>query len=260
MADTDILLCGFAMFGGRGEYTCKLKLYDLGTDGGGYEKDGVLIAETDEVPYECPARSKYNIMLPKSLIAHAGKWFLVWARISGPSSDCGSAGQSTVTTEDQIVFNFKTSKKANNGTDVNSGQIPSILYRIITQETKQPPICSDLDPVYKVSRLFANTVTKECFENLVLLLNWAWGTFKVTLNELKDKKKLPQTTAALNRLFYINKACLRLLRKYTNEIYPNSFFGRTQVSGGGIRHYPMKKSDIEQKTEAQVCKCNIFQN
>lgn len=25
----------------------------------------------------------------------------------------------------------------------------------------------------------------------------------------------------MNRLFYINKACLRLLRKYTNEIYPN---------------------------------------
>lgn len=187
MADTDIQLCGFAMFGGRGEYTCKLKLFDLGCDGGGYEKDGVLISETDEIPYECPARSKYNIMLPKPLTANAGKWYLVWARISGPSSDCGSSGQSTVTTEDQIVFNFKTSKKANNGTDVNSGQIPSILYRIITQETKQPTISVDLDPVYKISRLFANTVTKECFESLVFLLDWAWMSFKLTLNDLKDK-------------------------------------------------------------------------
>lgn len=226
MADTDIQLCGFAMFGGRGEYTCKLKLFDLGCDGGGYEKDGILISETDEIPYECPARSKYNIMLPKPLTGNAGKWYLVWARISGPSSDCGSSGQSTVTTEDQIVFNFKTSKKANNGTDVNSGQIPSILYRIITQETKQPTIAVDLDPVYKISRLFANTVTKECFESLVFLLDWAWMSFKLTLNDLKDKKKLPQTTASLNRLFYINKACLRLLRKYTNEIYPNNVFAK----------------------------------
>lgn len=131
MADTDIVLYGFAMFGGRGEYTCKLKLFDLGSEENGIyeEDDGILVSETEEVPYECPARSKYNIMLPKSVTAHSGKWYLAWARISGPSSDCGSAGQATVTTEDQVVFNFKSSKKANNGTDVNSGQIPSIMYR-----------------------------------------------------------------------------------------------------------------------------------
>lgn len=138
MADTDIVLYGFAMFGGRGEYTCKLKLYDLGSDEGVYEEDdGLLVSETDEVPYECPSRSKYNIMLPKPLTAHSGKWYLVWARISGPSSDCGSSGQAMVTTEDQIVFSFKTSKKANNGTDVNSGQIPSILYRYNRRELIQ---------------------------------------------------------------------------------------------------------------------------
>lgn len=119
------------MFGGRGEYTCKLKVFDLGNDGGGYEKDGILISETNEVPYECPARSKYNILLPRPVRVIAGVWYLIWARISGPSSDCGSSGQASVTTEDQIVFNFKTSKKANNGTDVNSGQIPAILYRLI---------------------------------------------------------------------------------------------------------------------------------
>lgn len=69
------------------------------------------------------------------------------------------------------------------------------------------------------------------------------------------KKKLPQTTAALNRLFYINKACLRLLRKYTNEIYPNSYFGRAVT--GALRQ-PMKKPDGEQKTEAQVCKLDML--
>lgn len=193
MADTDIVLYGFAMFGGRGEYTCKLKLYDLGMDdghpaGGAFEEeDGMLMAETEEIPYECPARSKYNIMLPKPVTAHSGKWYLVWARISGPSSDCGSAGQATVTTEDQIVFTFKSSKKANNGTDVNSGQIPSIMYRVKTHEIKEQTVSVECDPVYKISRMFANTVTKECFESLVMLLNWAWGTFKMTLHELKDK-------------------------------------------------------------------------
>lgn len=47
---------GFGMYGGRGEYTCKIKVFDLGMDGGGYEKDGTLLSETDEVPYECPPK------------------------------------------------------------------------------------------------------------------------------------------------------------------------------------------------------------
>ena len=33
----------------------------------------------------------------------------------------------------QVQFIFKSSKKSNNGTDVNAGQIPEILYRIVTQ-------------------------------------------------------------------------------------------------------------------------------
>lgn len=73
------------MYGGRGEYTCKIKVFDLGMDGGGYEKDGVLLSETDEVPYECPPRSKHNIFLPKPINLTANRWYLVWARIAGPS-------------------------------------------------------------------------------------------------------------------------------------------------------------------------------
>jgi hypothetical protein len=34
MADTDILLGGFGLFGGRGEYVGKIKLFDIGVDGG----------------------------------------------------------------------------------------------------------------------------------------------------------------------------------------------------------------------------------
>ena len=29
----------------------------------------------------------------------------------------------------RVVFKFKSSKKSNNGTDVNAGQIPQLLYR-----------------------------------------------------------------------------------------------------------------------------------
>lgn len=188
MADTDVILVGFGMYGGRGEYTCKIKVFDLGLDGGGeIDKDGTLLVETDDVPYECPARHKHNIFLPKMLTLNAGRWYLVWTRIAGPSSDCGSAGLSSVTTEDQIVFNFRKSKKANNGTDVNSGQIPSILYRVINQESKQPSMNIEADPVYKVSPMFARTVTTDCFRSLIELLKWSWKEFKQTHGELKDR-------------------------------------------------------------------------
>lgn len=218
MADTNIIVGGFGMFGGRGDYTCKVKLYDLGMDGGGYEKDGLLVGETDDIPFECPSRSKFNIMLPKPITMSSGRWFLIWAKISGPSSDCGAAGQSVVTTDDQVVFTFKSSKKSNNGTDVNSGQIPSILYKIVN--VNKPLSGADIEAVHKISKLFANSVSKECFDSLITLCYWAWNTFKTTATPLGDKRSYSYAKSNLDRLLYISKACLRLLRKYTNEIYP----------------------------------------
>lgn len=55
-ADTDLLLGGFGLFGGRGLYFGKIKIFDLGTDGGENESYGDLLAETDEIPFECGAR------------------------------------------------------------------------------------------------------------------------------------------------------------------------------------------------------------
>lgn len=67
MADTDILLGGFGLFGGRGEYTAKLKLLDLGVEGGEQENDGELLAETEEIPYECGPRQKFPILFDEPI-------------------------------------------------------------------------------------------------------------------------------------------------------------------------------------------------
>lgn len=48
--------------------------------------------------------------------------------MSGPSSDCGSNGQSSVTGDGGVQFFFRNSRMSNNGTDINVGQIPEILY------------------------------------------------------------------------------------------------------------------------------------
>lgn len=53
---------GFGLYGGRGDYTAKIKLYDIGSEGGDQEGDGDLIAESDEVVYECAPRDRYPVL------------------------------------------------------------------------------------------------------------------------------------------------------------------------------------------------------
>lgn len=61
----------------------------------------------------------------------------------------------------RVTFNFKSSKKSNNGTDVNAGQIPQVLYRLMTSDscstgtkTKQPN-----EPAYLLTNDFVSNFT-----------------------------------------------------------------------------------------------------
>lgn len=63
-------------------------------------------------------------------------------------------------------------------------------FRVVTHESKPSTVSLDTDPVNAISRLFANTVTKECFESLVKLLSWSWTHFKITLSGMKEKVRL----------------------------------------------------------------------
>lgn len=225
MADTDLLLGGFGLFGGRGEYNGKIKLLDIGADGGEQEGDGDVLAETDEVPYECGPRQKYPMLFDEPVALQAHRWYVAWCRISGPSSDCGSSGQSMVTTEDQVTFYFKSSKKSNNGTDVNAGQIPQLLYRVVTPENQTSTRPIDIaEPVYILNKDFSRTVTKECFQSLISLLQWSWNTFKLGLMDNTSLSSLE-----LERLVFISRSTLRLIRTYTNEIYPNQVSRKVQL-------------------------------
>lgn len=50
------------MFGGRGDYTAKIKLFELGAEGGDQEGDGELLAESDEVVFECAPRDRFPVL------------------------------------------------------------------------------------------------------------------------------------------------------------------------------------------------------
>ncbi|RWS30275.1 E3 ubiquitin-protein ligase MYCBP2-like isoform X6, partial [Leptotrombidium deliense] len=232
MADTDILVGGFGLFGGRGEYIAKLRLYDIGVDGGEQEGDGDILAETDEVPYECAPRHKYPILFEEPVPLQANRWYVAWTRISGPSSDCGSSGQSVVNSEDQVTFYFKSSKKSNNGTDVNAGQIPQILFKVISNSETQGQNSSSriqmdqLDTnTSLLSRNFSMAVTPECFNSLLKLLRWSWQSFKANVCEISNAVSIKSTDSMLSELrhlAYISCSSLHLLRVYVNEVFPTN--------------------------------------
>lgn len=231
-ADTDILLGGLGLFGGRGEYTAKIKLFELGPDGGDHETDGDLLAETDVLAYDCAAREKYAMMFDEPVLLQAGWWYVAWARVSGPSSDCGSHGQASITTDDGVVFQFKSSKKSNNGTDVNAGQIPQLLYRLPTSDgSASKGKQQTSEPVHILKRSFARTVSVECFESLLSILHWSWTTLVLGVEELRGLKgfQFTATLLDLERLRFVGTCCLRLLRVYTCEIYPMSATGKAVV-------------------------------
>ncbi|XP_064481849.1 E3 ubiquitin-protein ligase MYCBP2-like [Ornithodoros turicata] len=229
MTDTDILLGGFGLFGGRGEYTAKLRLFDIGVEGGEQETDGELLAETEEMPYECGARHKYPMLFEEPIPLQANRWYVAWARISGPSSDCGSGGQSIVTTEDQVVFYFRSSMKSNNGTDINAGQLPQLLYRVITPDIQSSSRPSEhSEPVLILSNRFSKTVTPECFHSLLRLLRWSWQSFKGGLCDAMEGVGSADRALLLDlgRLLYICAASLHLLRIYINEVYTAGPFAK----------------------------------
>uniref|UniRef100_A0A6Q2X7Z5 E3 ubiquitin-protein ligase MYCBP2 n=1 Tax=Esox lucius TaxID=8010 RepID=A0A6Q2X7Z5_ESOLU len=224
-ADMDILLGGLGLFGGRGEYTAKIKLFELGPDGGDHETDGDLLAETDVLAYDCAAREKYAMMFDEPVLLQLGWWYVAWARVSGPSSDCGSHGQATITTDDSVVFQFKSSKKSNNGTDVNAGQIPQLLYRLPSNDGNAAKGKQQTsEPVHILKRSFARTVSVECFESLLSILHWSWTTLVLGVEELRGLKGFQYTATLLDleRLRFVGTCCLRLLRVYICEIFPIS--------------------------------------
>ncbi|XP_069365103.1 E3 ubiquitin-protein ligase MYCBP2 isoform X3 [Maniola hyperantus] len=226
MCDSDILLGGVGLYGGRGDYTAKIRLFDIGLEGGDQEGDGELLFETDETFYECAPKDKYPLMFESPVPIATNKWYVVSATINGPSSDCGSSGHAMVINDD-IGFHFKTSKKSNNGTDVNAGQIPCLLYNIMGPDHPMPIKHLDpAEPVVVLSKNLSRKVTVSCFRSLIGLLHWSWRTFKEII--LDTNGQIPINYQKLTilkhqkRLVYIIRAGLRLVKSYIKEVYPQS--------------------------------------
>ncbi|XP_065222944.1 E3 ubiquitin-protein ligase MYCBP2 isoform X3 [Planococcus citri] len=224
--DTDVLLGGIGLYGGRGHYHVRLKLLDIGYESDPEPKDGQVIISTDEIVYECSLKQTYPFMFEEPVLLQANRWYIIWAQIKGSPSDCGSSGLPYLVTDDEVVFHFKSSLLSNNGTNVSSGQIPQLFYKVLLPEFYVVTNLENPPPavIHILSRKFSHTVTEDGFKSLINLLSWCWEEFKMKYSEISNLRYSPSLLEVIrqfDKLVYINQACQHLIRAFIFEMYPD---------------------------------------
>uniref|UniRef100_A0A1I7UJB5 DOC domain-containing protein n=1 Tax=Caenorhabditis tropicalis TaxID=1561998 RepID=A0A1I7UJB5_9PELO len=215
----EIRLVGVGLYGGRGEYISKLKLYRQA----GVDADELYveqITETDETVYDCGAHETATLLFSQPIVIQPSHWHVVSAKISGPSSDCGANGKPLVEC-DGVTFQFKNSVVSNNGTDVNVGQIPELYYQVVGGSENRDEI--DTNKPLTISREMSNLfspmalkhVNAEGIGNLLHLLNWALQ--RVQAEDESEESAEKQWTQ--ERYGFIALLCMKLISRFIRTVY-----------------------------------------
>ncbi|EFO87594.1 CRE-RPM-1 protein [Caenorhabditis remanei] len=215
----EIRLVGVGLYGGRGEYISKLKLYrQIGNDAD--ELYVEQITETDETMYDCGAHETATLLFSQPIVIQPNHWHVVSAKISGPSSDCGAGGKHLVEC-DGVSFQFRNSVVSNNGTDVNVGQIPELYYQVVggTETREEADNNKQLSISREMSNLFSpmalKNVTAEGIGNLLQLLEWSFQRVQVE-NQGEDsaEKQWSQERAG-----FVALLSMRLISRFVKTVY-----------------------------------------
>ncbi|CAB3398193.1 unnamed protein product [Caenorhabditis bovis] len=211
----EIRLVGVGLYGGRGEYISKLKLYRLlGNEGD--ELYVEQISETDETMYECGAHETATLLFSQTIVIQPNQWHVVSAKISGPSSDCGANGKHTVEC-DGVIFSFRNSIVSNNGTDVNVGQIPELYYQLNNstdgRENEELLRKNSLTSSRLFSSNLIENVTPKGIASILEVLEWSIQ--KVQNDEEESIERLWMH----ERFAFIALLSMRLLSRQIRTIY-----------------------------------------
>ena len=71
---TDVIIGGFGLYGNPTGYIGKIKLFDLGT---GHEDNAKLLAESEEITYQCEPRKTFPILFKEPLKIKAQRWYVL---------------------------------------------------------------------------------------------------------------------------------------------------------------------------------------
>ena len=78
MTDTDVIIGGFGLFGNPTGYIGKIKLFEIGTGPDSHEDNSELLAESDEITYQCEPRNTFPILFKEPLKIKADRWYVLY--------------------------------------------------------------------------------------------------------------------------------------------------------------------------------------
>ncbi|PIC34451.1 hypothetical protein B9Z55_014093 [Caenorhabditis nigoni] len=124
MVDRRIFVVGFGLYGaisGPHEYKTQIKIIHCGTNKTLAEHDTSFVCDGNSRPCRVCFKEPVEIL--------PGITYIAAALIRGPDSYYGTKGLRRVSTNDSdVTFQFTYAAMNNNGTSVEDGQIPEIIY------------------------------------------------------------------------------------------------------------------------------------
>lgn len=146
---------------------------------------------------------------------------MVWAKISGNVIEFGEEGLSVVPICGNNIY-FGSSKMSTKGTNVNFGQLPGLLVHGVPP-LKRSRTDDKPDVINLLTENLGTHISLQGLDSLLSLLLWSWHKIKTEIWEthpLNTPDEIFTKIKYFERLEYINRSTLRLIRSYLNHIYP----------------------------------------
>ncbi|XP_046346950.2 BTB/POZ domain-containing protein 6-like [Haliotis rufescens] len=122
----NLMLCGYSLYGPFRE--TKPATYFVTTYFGN-EEDVLQCRIQDKTEYKVNSQV-FDVVFEKPVAMKAGVWYTLAVLIQGSATWAGHNGKREILCADGVSFTFRDSQHSHNGTNVDQGQIPSLLYHV----------------------------------------------------------------------------------------------------------------------------------
>ena len=175
----------------------------------------------------------YPAMFDSPFLLEPDHWYTMHLKLEGAQALKSGKNGKTEVIEDGVTFTFKYSDQSHNGTDTNSGQLPSLYFKFpkVTKLTSAE-MSNEFDrepPVQILDSKFYSDVTPHCFESLLRLLEWLCTSVRSSLMEVSQRRDTiganldhEMVIMDIERQLHAIEACLKHCDIYLHKIYPKA--------------------------------------
>ncbi|XP_071099516.1 BTB/POZ domain-containing protein 6-like [Haliotis cracherodii] len=125
-SDRNLMLCGYSLYGPAFENTPST--YSVTTYFGN-EEDLLTCMIQDRTEYKVNSQV-FDVVFEKPIAMTAGVWYTLAVLIQGSRTWQGVNGKREILCADGVRFTFRDSQHGTNSTNIDQGQIPSLLYHV----------------------------------------------------------------------------------------------------------------------------------